>query len=111
MLVLVDLLSELIDRNEKNYLSTKDFQAEKENLKVELRHKKYSDALINKSVELANKYGVDVNEPALNSIEGVNTTTVVYRYFGFGGRLLAVPMTAPNYLWVKPWQEQKALTP
>ncbi|HSW55325.1 MAG TPA: peptidylprolyl isomerase [Ignavibacteriaceae bacterium] len=104
-------LFELIDRKEKKYLSTEDFQTEKENIKVELRHKQYSDALINKTVELANKYDVQLNDEALSSIKVLNTTTVVYRYFGFGGRLLAVPMTAPNYLWVKPWQEQEDLTP
>ena len=104
-------LFELIEKKASTSFSFDNFEKEKEKIKVELRHKKYSDALINKSVELANKYGVDVNESALNSIEVLNTTTVVYRYFGFGGRLLAVPMTAPNYLWVKPWQDQKALTP
>jgi parvulin-like peptidyl-prolyl isomerase len=104
-------LFELIDRNEKNYLSTKDFQTEKENIKIELRIKKYSNALINKTIELANKYDVQLNDEVLSSIKVLNTTTVVYRYFGFGGKLLAVPMTAPNYLWVKPWLEQEDLRP
>jgi parvulin-like peptidyl-prolyl isomerase len=104
-------LFELIDRREAVDLLGADFNTEKENIKVELRHKQYSDALINKTVELANKYDVQLNDEALSSIEVLNTTTVVYRYFGFGGRLLAVPMTAPNYLWVKPWQEQEHLTP
>jgi len=104
-------LFELIDRKEEKNISVEDFTTEKENIKVELRHKKYSDALINKTVELANKYNVQLNDEALSSIKVLNTTTVVYRYFGFGGRLLAVPMTAPNYLWVKPWQEQEDLTP
>ncbi|MCU0413421.1 MAG: peptidylprolyl isomerase [Ignavibacteriaceae bacterium] len=104
-------LFELIERRESTSFSFYNFEEEKERIKVELRYKKYSDALINKSVELANKYGVDVNEDALNSVEVLNTTTVVYRYFGFGGRLLAVPMTAPNDLWIKPWQEQENQTP
>jgi len=104
-------LFELIDRKEKKYLSTEDFQSEKENIKIELKHKKYSEALINKSVELANKYNVEIDESTLRSIQVLNTTTVVYRYFGFGGRLLAVPMTAPNYLWFQRWQEQEDLTP
>lgn len=104
-------LFELIDRKEKKFLSTEYFQSEKENIKAELRHKHYSDALINKTIELANKYDVQLNDEALSSIKVLNTTTVVYRYFGFGGRLLAVPMTVPNYLWVKPWQEKEDLTP
>lgn len=104
-------LFELIGKKEEKNISVEDFTTEKENIKVELRHKKYSNALINKTVELANKYNVQLNDEALSSIKVLNTTTVVYRYFGFGGRLLAVPMTAPNYLWVKPWQEQEDLTP
>jgi len=62
-------------------------------------------------LKLANKYDVQLNDEALSSIKVLNTATVVYRYFGFGGRLLAVPMTVPNYLWVQPWQEQVDLTP
>ncbi len=104
-------LFELIDRREADDLSRADFSTEKENIKIELRSKKYSDALVNKTVELANKYNVQLNDEALSSIEVLNTTSLVYRYFGFGGRLLAVPMTVPNYLWVKPWQEQEDLTP
>jgi parvulin-like peptidyl-prolyl isomerase len=104
-------LFELIDRREEHDLLGADFSNEKENIKIELKHKKYSEALINKSVELANKYDIRINDEALSSIKVLNTTTVVYRYFGFGGRLLAVPMTAPNYLWFKRWQEQEDLTP
>ena len=104
-------LFELIDRKEEKVISVVDFTTVKENIKVELRHKKYSDALINKTVELANKYNVQLNDEALSSIKVLNTTTVVYRLFGFGGKLLAVPITSPNYLWVKPWQEQENLTP
>ena len=104
-------LFKLIDRREEIKMLAEDFATEKENIKIELRHKKYSDALINKTVELANKYNVQLNDEALSSIKVLNTATVVYRYFGFGGRLLAVPMTVPNYLWVQPWQEQVDLTP
>ena len=58
-------LFELIERRESTSFSFDNFEKEKEKIKVELRHKKYSDALINKSVELANKYGVDVNESCI----------------------------------------------
>lgn len=104
-------LFELIEKKKSTIFSFENFEQEKENIKVELRHKKYSDALIKKSVELANKYGVEVNEAALKSVEVLNTTTVVYRYFGFGGRLLAVPLTQSNYLWFEQWLEQTSFTP
>ncbi len=104
-------LFELVDKKEKDSLSVGNFELLEEKIKAELKHKKYSDALIKNTYELADKYDVQISEETLNSIKVLNTTTVVYRYFGFGGRLLAVPMTTPNYLWVKPWQEQKKVTP
>lgn len=104
-------LFELIDRKEKTELLTNNYSMEREQIKVELKNKKYYDTMINKTVELANKYNISINQKILNSVEVLNTTTVVYRVFGFGGKLLAVPMTVPNYNWVNPWQEQKELTP
>jgi len=50
------------------------YEAEKERIKVELKHKKYSDALIKKTVGTGNKYNVQFNDEALNSIEVLNTT-------------------------------------
>jgi parvulin-like peptidyl-prolyl isomerase len=104
-------LFKLIDRKPKDSLSTANYELNKENIKAELKRKKYSDAILKKTYVLADKYDVQISEETLNSIKVLNTTTVVYRYFGFGGRLLAVPITTPNYLWVKPWQNQKVLTP
>ena len=76
---------------------------------MNLKIKSTMISMINKTVELANKYNIQINEEVLNSVEVLNTTTVIYRVFGFGGKLLAVPMTVPNYNWVKPWLEQKEL--
>jgi foldase protein PrsA len=104
-------LFELLDRKENIDVSLNNYEVEKENIKIEIKNKKYSEALINKSVDLANKYNVQIYNDALSSVEVLNTTTVVYRYFGFGGRLLAVPMTQPNYLWFQSWQEQEEITP
>jgi hypothetical protein len=36
---------------------------------------------------------------------------VVYRYMGFGGRILAVPMTTPFIEWVEKWQKSKDSLP
>ncbi len=104
-------LFELIDRKEMTELSTNNYSMERERIMVEIKNKKYYHTMISKTVELANKYNVSMNQEILNSVEVLNTTTVVYRIFGFGGKLLAVPMTVPNYNWVKPWLEQKELTP
>ncbi|HEY6436569.1 MAG TPA: peptidylprolyl isomerase, partial [Ignavibacteriaceae bacterium] len=104
-------LFELIDRKEMTEFPTNNYEMEHEQIKIELKSKKYYDTMIDKTVELANKYNININDKVLTSVEVLNTTTVVYRVFGFGGKLLAVPMTIPNYNWVKPWLEQKKLTP
>jgi parvulin-like peptidyl-prolyl isomerase len=104
-------LFELVDRKENRAFVSDNFESVKGAVKQEIRLKKYSEQIINKTVELANKYDVQVNEENLNSVSVLNTTTVIYRYFGFGGKLLAVPMTTPNFLWFYKWQEQETLSP
>jgi parvulin-like peptidyl-prolyl isomerase len=104
-------LFQLVDKKEENKLTGIDFEKDQARIKNIIKSKKYSDEIIQKTVDLANKYGVSVDEELLKSIKVLNTTTIVYRNFGFGGRLLAVPMTMPNYLWVKQWQEQQKLNP
>ena len=100
-------LFELIDRKDLTELPANNYNLERARITAELKNKKYSDAIINKTVELANKFNIQINEKVLSSVKVLNTTTVIFRNFGFGGKLLAVPMTVPNYLWVKPWLEEK----
>ncbi len=104
-------LFELIDRKEHIGFSADNYESVKEVLKQELKQKKYSESIISKTSELANKYYVQVNDENLSSVKVLNTTTVIYRYFGFGGKLLAVPMTTPNYLWFRKWLEQETPSP
>jgi foldase protein PrsA len=104
-------LFELIDRKENNALASDSYDSVKDDVKFKLKQKKYSEEIISKTVELANKYDVQVDDENLSSVKVLNTTTVIYRYFGFGGKLLAVPMTTPNYLWFKKWQEQETPSP
>jgi len=104
-------LFELVDKKEMTDLPANNYEQERLRIIEEIKNKKYNEMIINRTVEFANKYNIQINEEILNSIEVLNTTTVVYRIFGFGGKLLAVPMTYPNYNWVNPWLEQKELTP
>ena len=104
-------LFQLVDKKEEKNLTGIDFEKDKARIKNIIKSKEFSDEIIQKTVDLANKYGVSIDKNLLESIKVLNTTTIVYRNFGFGGRLLAVPMTIPNFLWVKEWQEQKKLNP
>jgi foldase protein PrsA len=104
-------LFELVDRKEMTELPTDNYEIEREQIKIELKNKKYYNMMINKTVELANKYDIKIDEQVLSLTKVLNTTTVIYRIFGFGGKLLAVPMTFPNYNWYKQWLQQTEVTP
>ncbi|HEX2866929.1 MAG TPA: peptidylprolyl isomerase [Ignavibacteriales bacterium] len=69
--------------------------------------RKYLKKLTGYTVSLAKSYGVRVNEDALNSVEALNLNIFAYRAMGFGGRLMAVPLTVPFTNWVKPWKESQ----
>lgn len=104
-------LFELIDKKQMTDLPLTNYKSERTQMAQELKNKKLYESIVNKTFELANKYNIQIDEELLNSIEVLNTTTVIYRVFGFGGKLLAVPMTFPNYNWVKPWLQQTEVTP
>ena len=99
----------LIDKKDKS-ISQTPFEEAKNNLKETLSADKYDDLLIKKTVALAQKYGVTVDENLLFNSGIKNLQMVVFRYMGFGGRVTAVPLTPRFIEWVEPWlQKQKEL--
>ncbi len=82
-----------------------EFKDLKDEIVKKLKEEKANKILINKTVELANKYGVYVNNGLLKSIKLRNYQMLVYRYFGFGGRILAFPLTPHFYAWAKYWEK------
>ena len=87
------------------------FDEIKDEFKRQLKVDKISSKMIENTVKLANKYGVKVNENILYNMNVTNYNMMVYRYMGFGGRLLAVPLT-PNFVeWVEPWQSSQSELP
>ncbi len=65
------------------------------------------NAFMAKTVELANKYGVQINDNAFNRLQVKNHNMIVYQYMGFGGRLTAVPLTPSWTEWFEPWLQSK----
>jgi len=88
-----------------------EFKNLKEEIVNKLKEEKVEKILIKKTVELANKYGVYVNRDLLNSLKLKNYQMLVYRYFGFGGRLLAFPLTPHFHQWAKYWMKSKQKLP
>lgn len=97
----------LIDKKSEKINLPKEFDEIKHELKKEMKGKKLSNKMIDCTVKLANKYGVKVNEKLLYNLPVTNYNMMVYRYMGFGGRQLAVPLTPVFINWVEKWQKSK----
>ncbi|MBT8380130.1 MAG: peptidylprolyl isomerase, partial [Ignavibacteria bacterium] len=69
-------LFKVIDKKVETFPEESSFSSVKNKIKIELKYNKFSEEIIEKTVELANKYGVKVNQEILESIEVLNTTTV-----------------------------------
>ncbi len=89
----------VIGKREPEIESPESFDKVKEKIKAKLKAKKIDKLLTDKTVELAGKYGVSVDLQALKSVKVNNINMLVYKYFGFGGRTLAFPVSAPFYKW------------
>ncbi len=68
-------------------------------LKSKLRMDSYT-------VDLAIKYGVGIDFDVLESIQVTNISSFALRKLGFGGKITAVPIVAPNVDWVQQWQKK-----
>lgn len=83
------------------------FEELKDELRKQLIYQKSLDAVVNQTVGYANKYGVNIKYDVLYNLDVKNLNMLVYRYMGFGGRILAIPLTPVFSEWVQKWQHQK----
>jgi len=68
------------------------------------------DNLINdKTVSLARKYKINLDEQLLQKIESSEINTFTYRLIGFGGKIAAFPITVPMYKWYKQYEQNKEI--
>lgn len=49
---------------------------------------------------LADRYGVIVRQDVLRTVSVTTTNMSTWRHIGFGGRIIAVPQTRPQYDWI-----------
>ncbi|MEJ2195592.1 MAG: hypothetical protein P8X73_12145 [Ignavibacteriaceae bacterium] len=78
----------------------------KDELKRKLSFQKATGIMNNYTVNLALKYGIGIDFDLLDSIEVTNLSSFAIRGLGFGGKINAVPMLAPNVKWVQPWLDK-----
>ncbi len=105
------IVFKLIDKMESKETIPDSFEDIKDEFKKQLKSERVSEKMIGNTVKLANKYGVKVNEKLLYNMNVINYNMVVYRYMGFGGKLLAVPLTPTFIQWVEQWQRSQSELP
>jgi hypothetical protein len=87
------------------------FNNVKNEIMKQLKAKMVKNTLIKKTVEFAEKYGVTVNQNLLKSLKVKNLQMLVYKYMGFGGRILAFPLTPSFSIWAKKWKKNQQILP
>lgn len=100
------LIFKLIGIKEDSSFLSKDFAEIKNDLSKELGYLKQTKSINRFIGDLANKYELQVNPELLKNIAVTSHQSIIYRYLGFGGRILAVPLVNINMEWVPEWQKR-----
>lgn len=87
------------------------FEQIKKELHSQLYQKLYDEKLGRLIAGEAAQAEVQINYPELEKIKVNSINMVTYQAMGFGGKILAVPYSAPTFSWVKYWQDAKNQTP
>ena len=78
-------------------------------IRMKIALAKMNNLINNKTVDLADKYGISVDEKLLKQIELSEVNTFTYRLIGFGGKIAAFPVTVPMFEWYQLFKERKEL--
>lgn len=88
-----------------------ELQKEHDHIYQKLFNNKLNKLLEDKTIELANKYGITISKDFLYSENYSDVNLFVHRYMGFGGRIAAVPFTTPFYKWYFRWKNNSKINP
>jgi parvulin-like peptidyl-prolyl isomerase len=96
----------LIDKRDSVTAPPQPYEKFKDKYKRDLLYSKSKLKMDNYTVDLAIKYGVGIDLDLLESIQVTNISSFGLRKLGFGGKITAVPIVAPNVDWVQPWLDK-----
>ena len=78
-------------------------------LRVKIALSKMDNLINDKTVSLAGKYKINIDEQLLKKIETSEINTFTYRLIGFGGKIAAFPITIPMYEWYEEYELRKEI--
>ncbi|GEM_PF-2907699 len=92
-------------RNDTAIVNNNDIAKEK---MKELKTKELLDRFVG---SVANNVEITFYEKNFKDVQVSSTTSMVFRYLGFGGRMFAVPFVAPQLGWINHWQNRDVKLP
>ncbi|MBE0538580.1 MAG: peptidylprolyl isomerase [Ignavibacterium sp.] len=78
-------------------------------IRVKLALSKMENLINKKTVALAEKFKIKLNQELLKNIETSEINTFTYRFIGFGGKIAAFPITIPIYEWYEQYKQKKEI--
>jgi peptidyl-prolyl cis-trans isomerase C len=93
----------LIEKDTAYVEKPKTFEQVKEQYRQDLAFKKAQAKLNDYTYNLAMKYNIELNLPELDKIQTTRLPSFGIRNLGFGGKITAVPILAPNVEWAYRW--------
>ncbi len=91
--------NDFLKRSTDQYFSVNDpenFDKYAQNVKNEIKNEKF-DLFVEKTIELSNRYNIEINKEMFDSINQGNINLFVMRNLGFGGTITAVP-ASPSFI-------------
>lgn len=101
----------LTDSKKESLSSPATFEEAESDIKGILKSKKLYEKLENDVASLASKKGVKINTKELSDLKVSEINVVVFRRFGFGGQMLAVPYTPIFSSWYEVYKKQNSKDP
>ena len=78
-------------------------------IRVKIALSKMDNLINDKTVLLAKKYKISIDEQILKTLKTTGLNTFTYRFIGFGGKIAAFPITIPMYEWYKEYELRKEI--
>ncbi|HCY75829.1 MAG TPA: hypothetical protein DHV28_07890 [Ignavibacteriales bacterium] len=78
-------------------------------IRVKLALSKMENLINKKTVALAEKFKIKLNQELLKNIGTSEINTFTYRFIGFGGKIAAFPITIPIYEWYEQYKQKKEI--
>jgi parvulin-like peptidyl-prolyl isomerase len=104
----------LIDKQSEKIFPPQPFERVKNQYREELTFNKLNKKMTDYTYKLAVKHGISLNIDRLQEIQVTTLPSFAIRYIGFGGKITAVPILAPNVDWADEWirnQQQPQVIP